>query len=169
VSSSCPTTHLFLSCSATSVCGVAVPRLQLQHGAEKLFRGLGEAANLRVRVEAIEVGRLWGQLGIDVLKSRASSLQRQLRRVFSLPRWLVLCRVLQGTRSPTLVEDLSTSLPAVRIPFPSLRSFFLYSFIHMCIHCVGHFSGLPPLPPFPPTLSLPGRTCSALFSSCVEE
>jgi hypothetical protein len=25
-----------------------------------------------------------------------------------------------------------------------------YSFIHMCIHCLGHFSPLPPFPPSPP-------------------
>jgi hypothetical protein len=47
----------------------------------------------------------------------------------------------------------------------SLACLFLnyyYSFIHMCIHCLGHFSLLPRLPPS-------GRTCSALFSSSVEE
>jgi hypothetical protein len=27
---------------------------------------------------------------------------------------------------------------------------FYYSFIHMCIHCLGHFSPTPPSPPFPP-------------------
>jgi hypothetical protein len=45
-------------------------------------------------------------------------------------------------------------------------SFFKNSFIHMCIHCLGHFSPLVPSPPSPPS-SLPGRTCSALFSNFV--
>jgi hypothetical protein len=45
--------------------------------------------------------------------------------------------------------------------------FIVYSFIHMCIHYLGHLSPLPPLSP--PTPSLPGRTCSALFSNFVEE
>jgi hypothetical protein len=45
------------------------------------------------------------------------------------------------------------------------RVFFLtefsivYTFIHMCIHWLGHLSPLPPLS------SLPGRTCSSLLSS----
>jgi hypothetical protein len=43
-----------------------------------------------------------------------------------------------------------------------------YSFIHTCIHCLGHFSSLPPLPPLLPA-SLPGRTCSALITNFVEE
>jgi hypothetical protein len=41
-----------------------------------------------------------------------------------------------------------------------------YSFIHMCIHCLGHFSFLPPNPILcPPPPSLPGRTCSSLISN----
>jgi hypothetical protein len=35
---------------------------------------------------------------------------------------------------------------------------FFYSFIHMCIHCLGHFTLLPPtptLPSLPPSLPLP--------------
>jgi hypothetical protein len=27
------------------------------------------------------------------------------------------------------------------------RNFFYYSYIHMCIHCLGHFSPSPPPPP----------------------
>jgi hypothetical protein len=40
-----------------------------------------------------------------------------------------------------------------------------YSFIHICIHCLGHFSPIPP-PSSSPLLSplLPVRTCSALIS-----
>jgi hypothetical protein len=38
--------------------------------------------------------------------------------------------------------------------------YYYYSFIHMCIHCLSHFSLLPPLPPSPPH-PLPGETCSA--------
>jgi hypothetical protein len=48
--------------------------------------------------------------------------------------------------------------------------FYYFLFIHMCLHCLGHFSPLPPtlsLFPLPP--SFPGRTSSALFSNFVEE
>jgi hypothetical protein len=57
----------------------------------------------------------------------------------------------------------------------------IYSFIHMCIHWLGHLSpNFPPHPPLPlhpsllPTLPspsplLPGRSCSALFSNFVKE
>jgi hypothetical protein len=49
-------------------------------------------------------------------------------------------------------------------------SFFLHSFIHMCIHCLGHFSPLLPAPSLSPQHpSLLGRTCPALFSNFVEE
>jgi hypothetical protein len=45
---------------------------------------------------------------------------------------------------------------------------FCYSFIHMCIHCLGHSSPCPhPLSPHPSLL--PDRTCSALISNFVEE
>jgi hypothetical protein len=54
--------------------------------------------------------------------------------------------------------------------------FYFFSFIHMCIQCLGHFSPLPPTPsltrlplPLPPTLSLPGRNYFALISNFVEE
>jgi hypothetical protein len=33
----------------------------------------------------------------------------------------------------------------------------LYSFIHMCIHCLGHFSPLPPAPLFSPPHPLTSR------------
>jgi hypothetical protein len=39
------------------------------------------------------------------------------------------------------------------ILFSNMVKFFYYSFIHMCIHCLGHFSPLPSSPtlsPFPP-------------------
>jgi hypothetical protein len=41
----------------------------------------------------------------------------------------------------------------------------------MCIHCLGHFFPLLPLPPPAPCSPTPlaGRTCSALFSNFVEE
>jgi hypothetical protein len=40
----------------------------------------------------------------------------------------------------------------------------------MWIHCLGYFFPLPPAPSLSPTLlSLPSRTCSALFSNSVEE
>jgi hypothetical protein len=48
--------------------------------------------------------------------------------------------------------------------------FSLYSHIHLCIHCLGHFSILPHTPLFSPSpSSLPGRTCFALFSNFIEE
>jgi hypothetical protein len=53
---------------------------------------------------------------------------------------------------------------------PFLFIYLFISSIHMCIHCLGHFSPLPPAPhslPFPPSLS--GRICSALISNFVEE
>jgi hypothetical protein len=44
------------------------------------------------------------------------------------------------------------------------------SFIHMSIHCLGHFSLLPPsLTLFPLLPSVPGRSCSAFITSFVEE
>jgi hypothetical protein len=43
----------------------------------------------------------------------------------------------------------------------------VYSFIYMCIHCLGPLSPLPS-PPSPPS-SLPGKTCSALFSNFIED
>lgn len=63
-----PSTYLFFSGGPCSVSSVAVPGLQLQHGAEELFRRLGQEADLSVGVEAIEVGRFCRQLGIDVLE-----------------------------------------------------------------------------------------------------
>jgi hypothetical protein len=42
--------------------------------------------------------------------------------------------------------------------------------IHMCVHCLGHFSACPPpLPSLPLQASLPDRNCSALTSNFVEE
>jgi hypothetical protein len=48
-------------------------------------------------------------------------------------------------------------------PYTDTCFFYYYSLIHMCIHCLGHFH------PLPPPSSLLGRTCSALFSSSIEE
>jgi hypothetical protein len=53
---------------------------------------------------------------------------------------------------------------------PQYLSFFFYLFIHICIHCLGHFSLLLPAPSLSPhAISLPGRICSALISNFVEE
>jgi hypothetical protein len=50
---------------------------------------------------------------------------------------------------------------------------FYFSFIHMCIQCLSHFSPLPPPPPTPslspPTPLLPGRNYFALISDFVKE
>jgi hypothetical protein len=45
--------------------------------------------------------------------------------------------------------------------------YLYYSFIHMHIDCLGHFSLLPP--PSPSPRPLLGRTVSVLFSSSIEE
>jgi hypothetical protein len=54
--------------------------------------------------------------------------------------------------------------------------FFFFSFIHMCIQCLGHFSLLPPSPSLPPIPSLsplpsllPDRNYFALISDFVEK
>jgi hypothetical protein len=40
------------------------------------------------------------------------------------------------------------------------HSFFYYSFIHMCIHCLGHFSLLPLPPPSTPPTSRQNLFCT---------
>jgi hypothetical protein len=68
---------------------------------------------------------------------------------------------------------LSKMFNAGGLTIPSFFFVFFYSFIHMCIHCLGYFSTLPhsptisPLPPLPP--SVPGRSSSALITNFVEE
>jgi hypothetical protein len=48
--------------------------------------------------------------------------------------------------------------------------FYYYSFIHMFIYCLGHFSPLSTSPnPFPLPPSVPGMSCSAFITSFVEE
>jgi hypothetical protein len=53
--------------------------------------------------------------------------------------------------------------------FRGVKDNFLknYSFIHVCIHCLGHF--FPLLPSSLPPPSVPGRSCSALITNFVEE
>jgi hypothetical protein len=46
---------------------------------------------------------------------------------------------------------------------------FFYSFIHMCIHRLGHFSPHPQPPSLSPTAPRFHEDCSALFSNFVEE
>lgn len=70
LSQAIPTTYLLFPCNAGSISSLVVPRLHLQHRSEELFRYLGKKADLGIRVEAVQVGRLWGQLGIDILKPR---------------------------------------------------------------------------------------------------
>jgi hypothetical protein len=45
---------------------------------------------------------------------------------------------------------------------PWIPTFFYYSFIHMCLHCLGHFSLLPPSPPSPPA-SRQNQFCAFLL------
>jgi hypothetical protein len=72
----------------------------------------------------------------------------------------------EKTRKVTTVKKFFSASSRVG----SKKGNFLFSFIHICIHYLGHFSSLSralflssPLP------SLPGRTCFALFSNFVEE
>jgi hypothetical protein len=47
---------------------------------------------------------------------------------------------------------------------------FFLLFIYSYVHTLGHFSPLPPIPSLSlPPPSIPGRTCSALFSNFVDE
>jgi hypothetical protein len=70
-----------------------------------------------------------------------------------------------------------TSLPSLHLPsslfLPSplifTTKFFYYSFIHMCIHCLGHFSPLPPSPTlFPPSPPSSRQSCSAFITSFIQ-
>jgi hypothetical protein len=66
----------------------------------------------------------------------------------------------------------SAKMPTQRIlisrALVCLNLFFLISFIHMCIQCLGHFSPLPPPLLLPPTPLLPSRNYFALISNFVE-
>jgi hypothetical protein len=44
--------------------------------------------------------------------------------------------------------------------------YFLYSFIHMCVHCLGHFSPPPALSPFPPPCLPPPHPVSLPHPFC---
>jgi hypothetical protein len=60
------------------------------------------------------------------------------------------------------------------LPFSShiKMDYYFFSFIHMHIQCLGHFSPFPPTPPFTPhphPTSLPGRNHYALIFDFVEE
>jgi hypothetical protein len=76
----------------------------------------------------------------------------------------------QFARSTGILTNAS-HIAKKSVTLDEMVNFFLYSFIHMCIHCLGHFSPIlltPSLSPHP-TPSFPGRTCSALISNFVEE
>jgi hypothetical protein len=68
----------------------------------------------------------------------------------------------------TKKQNKTESLSSLAQRRSHLHLLFVYSFIHMCIHCLGRFSHLS-LSPSPQPYWLPGRTCSALFSNFVEE
>jgi hypothetical protein len=67
----------------------------------------------------------------------------------------------------TIFFSLSLSLFFI-LSIMLLFFYYYYSFIYMCVHCLGHFS----LRPFFPAFflpSLPGRTFSTLISNFVEQ
>jgi hypothetical protein len=68
------------------------------------------------------------------------------------------------------ITSVSYAIITIAHLTPYLLLFKNYSFIHMCIHCLGHFSPLPPTPTrYPPSPSVVGRSCSAFIISFVEE
>jgi hypothetical protein len=72
------------------------------------------------------------------------------------------------SKLPLFATPLLLRLPCSTFLAYAGNCLSFYSFIHICIRCLSHFS------PFSPTLSLspaslPGRNCSALFYNFVEE
>jgi hypothetical protein len=70
----------------------------------------------------------------------------------------------------SLIKENRT--PWINHFFVQRRVFFCFvfcSFIHMCIHCLGHFSTLFPSPMSPLPSSVSGRSLSALVTDFVEE
>jgi hypothetical protein len=78
-------------------------------------------------------------------------------------------QILSCTGGYIVIFTYGLTIYLVEFTLSIILPLLFYSFIHMCIHCLGHSSPCPPPTPFPPTPSLPGRTCSALFSNFVEE
>jgi hypothetical protein len=75
------------------------------------------------------------------------------------------CRLNEADRRESGLED-----KVEEIFYFLFIYFYYYSFIHMCIHCLGHFFPLSPFPtPSPVTPSVPGRSCSASIASFIEK
>jgi hypothetical protein len=68
------------------------------------------------------------------------------------------------------VGILARRVPPTLLILMAFYFIFYYSFIHMCIHCLDHFSPLFPSPTLSPSSpSVPGRSCSAFINTFVEE
>jgi hypothetical protein len=107
----------------------------------------------------------------------------KLARIASVSHWCLACLFVLRQKLavfPRLGLELLPQPPKwleLQACTTGLASTLFFSFIHMCIQCLGHFSLLPPHPPplplcpipLPPTPSLPGRNYSALISNFVEE
>jgi hypothetical protein len=95
------------------------------------------------------------------LRSPSQEYVLCLASVASWQRLLQMCRFRACLGRFSTCARKKKSWSGKYLDYPRYILFFFNSFIHMCIHCLGH--SLPYIP------SLPGRTFSALFSNCVEE
>jgi hypothetical protein len=82
--------------------------------------------------------------------------------------WFDIWMYLLIHKSMATQFELVLSLQSISCSKSMYFFFFFFccccSFIHMCIHCLGHFSILPHFP-----TSVPGRSCSALITDFVEK
>jgi hypothetical protein len=97
-------------------------------------------------------GRLWSFLNTNQIISTSSQklplrVKSKSTTTHEAPSDLALVYLSEGSLLSALPHSTLESSTA-----PSLFSFLIYSFIHMCIHCLGHFSPLQA-----PSLLLLGR------------